>query len=397
MPRRSPDLGILPGVDLFDLLVGVAALGAIVAGYRVGFTTRVLSWLGLGVGLVVGLRAVPWLLDRTDGARYELVVGATIAIVLLPAVLGETAGFVLGRRVAPHRARASRLDQLLGGVGGLIGVLATVWMILPVLAASAGWPSELVANSTVAQLMTDHLPAPPDVEEALPPLVGDDTFPKVFEALPPRVTTPPPAAAGLDAATTALVAKSVVKIGGVACRITKVGTGFVIGDALVVTNAHVVAGEGTTSVERDDGRRLPATVVAFDPDRDLALLAVTNINRPALPLGTSNRGDTGGVFGHPEGGPLRIAPFELVRSVEALGNDIYGKTTVRRQVLELAAALQHGDSGSALVDTRGEVVGIAFAVSASQATVAYALANSELSAVLEAPHVQPVSTGPCLT
>ncbi|HUP76651.1 MAG TPA: MarP family serine protease [Acidimicrobiales bacterium] len=370
-------------------------MAATVGGYRAGFTTRVPSWIGLGVGLLAGLRAVHWMLDRADGARYELVIVATVAVVVVPAMIGETIGFVIGRRVAPQSVWAAQLDRGLGGAAGLIAVLATVWMILPVLGASR-WSSELVSDSTVARLMTEHLPEPPDVEGALRSVVGDDTFPQVFEALPPPVTLPPPAHTELDAATIARVATSVVRIEGVACRVAKSGTGFIVDDALVVTNAHVVAGERTTSVRRDDGRRLSATVVALDPNRDLALLSVSGLGRAALPVGESSHRGSGGVFGHPEGGPLRIAPFAVARRVTALGRDIYGATAVQRDVLELAADLRHGDSGAALVNAQGEVVGVAFALSEDQAGVAYALATTELNAILRVPRDQLVDTGPCI-
>ncbi len=169
-----------------------------------------------------------------------------------------------------------------------------------------------------------------------------------------------------------------------------------VADGLVVTNAHVVAGEGSSEVERNDGRRLPAVVVAFDPERDLALLRVKGLDRPALPVAAATKGQVGGVFGHPGGEPLRIAPFSVARQIDATGRDIYDGATTRRQVLELAASLRAGDSGSALIDANGEVVGIAFAISTDQPGVAYALATSELTPMLAAPHDQEVSTGNCL-
>src|SRR6185312_5915220 len=135
--------------------------------------------------------------------------------------------------------------------------------------------------------------------------------------------------------------------------------------------------------------------VAFDPARDLALLHVTGLDRPALPVASASKGQTGGVFGHPGGRPLRIAPFSVARQIDATGRDIYDGATTRRQVLELAASLRAGDSGSALIDAKGEVVGIAFAVSSEQDGVAYALATSELTPLLAGPHQDEVSTGTC--
>ena len=404
LPRLAAALAIskscgaarLRCVHGFDLLFALAALAASAGGYRAGFTTRVPSWLGLGAGLVAGLRAVPWMLDRVDGAQYESVIVATVLIVVVPAIIGEYVGYLLGQRVAPSGPRAARVDRGLGAAAGVVAVTATVWMLLPVLAVSSDWSNERIEDSTVARLMTEHLPEPPDVEGALRSIVGDDAFPRVFQTTQPPVTVPAPAQTALDAATIARVAGSVVKIEGVACRVAKAGTGFVVGDALIVTNAHVIAGERKTSVVRDDGKRLSATVVALDANRDLALLTVAGLGRAALPVGESAARVVGGVFGHPEGRPLRVAPFEVARRVTALGGDIYGTTTVERDVLELAADLRHGDSGAALVDATGDVVGVAFAISKDQAGVAYALATTELEAVLRLPRDQPVDTGPCI-
>jgi S1-C subfamily serine protease len=182
---------------------------------------------------------------------------------------------------------------------------------------------------------------------------------------------------------------------GLACNRVQDGTGFVVGPDLVATNAHVVAGESDTEVVRDDGSRATATVVAFEPERDIALLRVRGMNRPPLPLGESSLGATGGVFGHPGGGPLRIAPFAVASQLHATGRDIYGTSLTTRDILELRSGLRPGDSGSPLVDPAGAVVGVAFAIAPDKPDVAYALAMSELQAVLDAPRGPEVGTGAC--
>ncbi len=164
---------------------------------------------------------------------------------------------------------------------------------------------------------------------------------------------------------------------------------------LVATNAHVVAGKGSTSVIRDDGARMHASVVAYDPERDLALLDVPGLARPALSLATPAVGIRGGVFGHPGGDPLRIAPFEITGVITATGRDIYGTRQTTRRVLELASSLVPGDSGSPVVDQGGQVVGVAFGVATDQPGLAYALAPSELLAVMAGPHAAKVATGAC--
>jgi S1-C subfamily serine protease len=138
--------------------------------------------------------------------------------------------------------------------------------------------------------------------------------------------------------------------------------------------------------------------VAFDPDRDLAIVRVSGLDRPVLQLSRENPedGTSGGVFGHPGGEPLRIAPFSVARVINATGRDIYGSKRTERKVLELSSTLRPGDSGAALSNSQGVVVGIAFAIARDVENVAYALAPSELQAVLGQVESSAVSTGTCL-
>ncbi len=373
-------------------LAVVAGLG----GYRAGLIARAASWIGLAVGIVAALRLVPWLLDRAERGRYEVILVWTIALLVFLPLTGESIGWLLGRHVAPRSGRTAKADHVLGAMAAVGAVVATTWLVIPVARSSSGWSSDLVEGSVVADLFDEYLPEPPDIDRAIAPFVGRESFPQLFDALQPPVDVEPPAASGIDPAVADRVGRSVVLITGSSCRLRVAGTGFVVGEGLVATNAHVVAGQKNPTVERDDGRRFSATVVGFDPRRDLALLSVPNFGRAALPIGTSDRGDTGGVFGHPGGGDLRIAPFVVTRKVEATGRDIYDDAVVRREVLELAALLQHGDSGSALVDPSGAVVGVAVSISSDHEGVAYALAVSELRAVLDVPRSGAVSTGICL-
>jgi S1-C subfamily serine protease len=158
----------------------------------------------------------------------------------------------------------------------------------------------------------------------------------------------------------------------------------------------VVAGEDEVTVERADGKRLDADVVVFDPDRDLAVLHVDGLAAPALAIADIDEGGTGAVFGHPSGGPLRIAPFEVGREVTATGTDIYDRHQTRRAVFFLSADLHPGDSGAALVDTRGRAVGVAVAIAPDRPGVAYALTTEELNGVLAARRDPGVDTGACL-
>ena len=137
-----------------------------------------------------------------------------------------------------------------------------------------------------------------------------------------------------------------MRIEGEACSRIQEGSGFFVADDLVVTNAHVVAGEDDSDVVLSDGSRMDGTVVAFDPVRDLAVLRTSGADRPALPLDGADVGTSGGVFGHPGGGPLEISPFQVGEQITAVGTDIYDSRRSERKVLVLAADLAPGDSGA---------------------------------------------------
>jgi S1-C subfamily serine protease len=176
---------------------------------------------------------------------------------------------------------------------------------------------------------------------------------------------------------------------------------------MVLTNAHVVAGERRTQVLTPSGRVLDATVVAFDSNRDLALLQVPGIAESPLPLYRGSTdvtgqeklvGMTGAVFGHP-GGQDNIAttPFLVSQYVSALGRDLYDQHDTTRDVFILASDLMPGDSGGAVVSTTGTVLGVAFAIAPDRPGTSYALSYTEVDAFLATPPAGPVSTGPCLT
>jgi S1-C subfamily serine protease len=173
----------------------------------------------------------------------------------------------------------------------------------------------------------------------------------------------------------------------------------VIGDHLVVTNAHVVAGgKHPTVLTYPNGDALDATVVAFDPKRDVAILRVPDLDQPALPLGDGSFdvGGVGAVFGHPGGGPLELSPFKVGEKTEARGFDIYDAQRTTRTIFILSSALRPGDSGGALVDPNGVVQGVAFAIAPDQSNVAYALTLDEIRPVLQSAGTGAVSTGPCV-
>ncbi len=383
-----------------DVVLVLVMISAAIGGYHIGFVARLSSWVGTALGMAAAAWALPGLLEGIDGASPLTLLAVAMGTVSAAALVGQAAGLLIGGRlhVAIPAGRARRVDQGAGSALGLLGVLALVWLLLPIMADVQGTMAEQTRDSALARFVDRRFPDPPDTLAALRRLVGGDQFPQVFEAL--RRTPelgPPPAASGLSAEVQARAAASTVKVSGTACRRTQEGSGVVVGPDLVVTNAHVVAGERSTIVQRLDGSEVGATIVAFDPARDVAVLLAPGLDLVPLELLDGSIGQIGAVFGHPGGGPLRPAPFEIGDEVRATGRDIYDRARTEREVLVLAASLAPGDSGGALVDPGGRVLGLAFAIAPDRPGVAYALETAEVRAVLAGPLAGAVDTGGCLT
>jgi S1-C subfamily serine protease len=386
-------------VNVLDVVLVFLAVLAAGAGYRMGFVARATSWAGLALGVTVGALALPPLLRQVQGASELTVALVAVGALVGSALLGQALGLVLGTRlnVALPDGPVRRVDQVVGAMLGIIGLLVALWLLLPTLADARGWPAEQARGSVIAREVNTRFPDAPDTLQALRRLVGDNPFPQVFDALR-RAPDPGvvPEASGLSDTLATTAAASIVKIEGEACSRIQEGSGFFVADDLVVTNAHVVAGEDDSDVILSDGSQIDGTVVAFDPGRDLAVLRTSGADRPPLPLDEAEVGTSGGVFGHPGGGPLQISPFQVGEQITAVGTDIYDSTRSERRVLVLAADLAPGDSGGALVDARGQVVGVAFAIAPDRPSVAYALDVDEVTAVLSGDLTQERDTGNCL-
>ncbi|HUP69490.1 MAG TPA: MarP family serine protease [Acidimicrobiales bacterium] len=389
-------------MNLLDLFVIMSAAAAGFGGYRLGFVARAASWVGLAIGLVIAMRFLPAAVRSFEGPDPSTKLFIAAGVLLLGGFVGQGLGLLAGsslRRFVPHGPLRA-LDSSVGALVGVIGILASVWLLLPAIADIPGSYARQARNSAIARFLDRQLPEPPDTVQALRRVVGDTNFPQVFEVLRPAPKTgPPPATTGIPAPVIARVSASTVKVEGIACDRMQEGSGFAVAADVVVTNAHVVAGHraGRTQVARPDGRRLDASIVIFDPQRDLAVLRVPGLGQAPLLVGDAEVGEQGAVFGHPGGQePLRIAPAAIREQIKAVGRDLYGTRSTRREVFILAAELAQGDSGGALVDSGGAVVGVAFAIAPDRRGTAYALTAGELRAVLALPRGGAVSSGPCL-
>jgi len=395
------------GVSLFDVLLVALVASVAVGGYRLGFVARMLSWVGLGLGIAVAAWAAPKVLATLPGmlgvegdldslSRLVVVGGSFVVIASLGGAVGATIGARLRLFIPVGPAR--QLDRAAGAVAGGLGALVLIWLFLPAISEVPGTLSRQARNSAIARAIDGAVPRPPKSLQALRQAVRDANFPQVFNDLgpSPRTGAPPPPDV-LNPAVQARVKASTVRVSGVACGRLMEGSGFAPEPNIIVTNAHVVAGERATQVLRPDGRRLTARVVVFDPQRDLAVLSVPGLGQAALPVASAQVGDTGAVFGHPEGQiEVDVQPARVDGRRTATGRDIYNSAVTRRDVLFLASKLAPGDSGGALVNEAGAVIGVAFAIAPDEPSTAYAISDRELRPVLAEPRAAPVSTGACV-
>ncbi|MGQ0823870.1 MAG: MarP family serine protease [Actinomycetota bacterium] len=392
-------------MNALDVAVVVAALAAGIGGWRLGFIARLFAWAGVALGLVVGVAFVPRVITAFGGTNADDRVTVAVLFLLLLATIGQALGLGIGvlvHRFQPDPKPLPRWDRAAGTTLGVLGVLVLVWMVIPSLATAKGWPARMARGSAVVAALEQLAPDQPDQFAAWGRTISDAPYPSALSPLddPPDPGIPPELQ--ISAAVDERVRQSVVKVTGRACRQIQEGSGWLTPDGLVVTNAHVIAGEDTTTVEEASGVEHEATAVAFDPVRDLAVLTIDDmggddVDAPGLRLGSAQAGDVGAVYGHPGGGELRAAPAGIGEEILAVGTDIYRTGESRRQVYVLAAALAPGDSGAAFVNREGLVVGVAFAIDPGRDATAYAVTEEEVQVVLDAVTPDGVDTGKCLT
>jgi S1-C subfamily serine protease len=389
-------------MNALDLAIIAIAIGAGLGGWRLGLVARVFAWAGVFTGLAIGVNFVPKVVTGLGGNSVDDRIGVALLFLFLVASIGQAFGLMVGllvHRVFPIADPLPLWDKIAGATVGVLGLLVLVWLVIPALATAQGWPSRLARDSWMVATIQRVTPDQPAQSAAWGLAISDAPYPS---ALDPLATPPDPGRAPtteLAPAVDATVRRSVVKVTGEACDQIQDGSGWVAAPETVVTNAHVVAGERSTNVIDEHGVSRRAVVVRFDPVRDLAVLSVPGLPAPPLELATGAVGGEGAVYGHPGGGSLQAAPARIGEEIVAVGTNIYRTAPSRRHVYVLASALAPGDSGGALVNERGDVVGVAFAIDPGRSGTSYALTNEEVTPTLRAAAKSGVAvadTGSCL-
>ena len=383
-----------------DLLLLVLLLLAGLGGWRRGFAMVVLGSAGLLVGLAVGAWAASWVgLVVSPATSMSRVLVASLVFVLVTGVF-STLGNLLGRRVRSLLAGrwTSRLDAA-GGVVVASAVLAVALWFVALTLSNLPYPplARALTSSTVLGTIDRYAPRPPTALARLRALLDRSLFPDVFPTLhPPAAAGPPPP--GADTTGIRQAAARTVQIQSRGCGGLLFGSGFPVQPGLVVTAAHVVAGTRDYQVVTRDGLRVPATVVFFDPRRDLALLRAPTLDLQPLRLApAASNGQPAAVIGYPGGGHELVIGAQVMSEVTADGSDIYAQGRAVRQVYVLNAQVRQGDSGGPVVDLDGRDLGVVFAASTASDTTGYALTGGELRAALAAAGAarEPVGVDAC--
>src|SRR6185312_6428638 len=369
-----------------DLAVLAIAFVAAISGWRSGALGSLLSFVGVVLGAVAGVLLAPHIVSYVSGPRTKLFL--TLFLILALVVIGEIAGVVLGRAVrGALRNRTLRTFDSIIGVGlQLVAVLVAAWMLAtpltssdqPNLAAAVRGSKVLAQVDEVAPSWLKSVPT------RLSALLDTSGLPDVlseYGRTPIIAVDAPDAALANDAVVTA-ARPSVVKIRGVAPSCQKVleGTGFVVAPNRVMSNAHVVAGSETVTVEVD-GQSYDASVVSYDPNADISILDVPNL--PSAPLAfdmvEAESGLDSVVLGYPGGGDFTATPARIREIIQLKGPDIYHTSTVTREVYTIRGTVRQGNSGGPLIDREGRVLGVVFGAAVDDADTGFVLTANEVA------------------
>ena len=361
-------------------------------GYRQGLIVGVLTLVGFAAGALAGSRGGPLLLSEGSSSPYAPLFAA-IGALLIGAVAAVTVeSLALGLRARLVRGRVLRLADGAGGAALIAAVaLGLIW-VFGAVALHAPGTAQLrgdVQRSLILGRLNDLLPPSGPVLNALNRV---DPAPSIVG---PTTPLSPPDPAVAREAGVRRASHSVVRVLGTACGLGVEGSGWVAAPGIVVTNAHVIAGEDDTTVTTLDGASLEATPVHYDPDNDLALLRVEAPLEP-LAIAPDPQPDTAGaVLGYPENGPYAVTAARMGDTTTVISEDSYGNGPIHRSIAFLRGAVRSGNSGGPLVDARGRVMATVFAATTSGPRGGFAIPDDVVEQALQRASLGAVDTGPC--
>jgi S1-C subfamily serine protease len=340
------------------VILGFTALLALY-GYAQGFLVGALSLIGFAVGGFLGTRIAPVLLHggehSTDAPLFTLV-GALLVGGVCASGLEAFGGRLRDRlRVPGFRA----LDGLLGALLTGCVALGIAWIAGAIaLDSSSSRPLRSDIDGSQILRTLDRMLAPSQL--VIGALSHFDPLPTVHG---PAANVAAPSVGILATVGARSARASVVKVYGMACGLGIEGSGWVAAPDLIVTNAHVVAGERDPEIQvHGTGAAIPVTVVVFDVRDDLAVLRARAL--PLAPLAmapVSRAGEPVAILGYPLDGPFRTRAGRLGQIQVVDTQNAYGRGHVMREIEALRGTVKPGNSGGPLVDSEGRVRATVFA------------------------------------
>src|ERR671921_2373010 len=383
----------LARLNVLDVFIALFVVLVILRGARTGFLAGVFSLVGVVLGAAAGSRIAPSLMPEDGNPIYGA--GITLGSILAFAVLGEVIARTIGGSIRDRLSSptSETLDGLGGAALGFALSLVLVWAVgaFALQSPPLAGLHPVVQDSRILQSLNERMPsglitrAVADLEP-LPQIKGPE----------PEVSPPEGSIVG-DPDVRAASART-LRVTGIACGYGVEGSGWVAGRDLVVTNAHVVAGETATLVQiGGSGRDLPADVVVFDERNDIAILRVDGLGLSSLRLTAPRMGEAAAVIGFPENGPLNIKPARTRATQRVVSSDAYDRGPVERVVTEFRVYVRPGNSGGPAVDADGRVVATIFASRTDSDNSGYGVPSRIVQRHLRvaASRTTPVSTGGC--
>jgi S1-C subfamily serine protease len=379
-------------VDI-GIIIGALALAAV--GWERGLIAAAMPLAGFVGGVALGARLAPTLLEGGAESPYAPAVAAAggVLLGLFLAIALEGLGSGLSQRL--DSVPVGRVADRCGGALLFLALaLAIAWVFGAVALHVPGQDNrslrQAVQRSTILAALNEQFPPSGPLLNVLRRINPTPTV------RGPDADVAPPTRAALEDPDVQAAGASVVRVRGTACGLGIEGSGWVAGPEIVVTNAHVVAGQDDTTVATADGAEYDVEVLAYQPRNDVAILRAPGLDAPPLSLAKNpKRGTVGAVIGYPGGGSLTLRPARLGQTGRVTSQDSYGRGPVQRLMTPFRGDVRGGNSGGPVVNRAGRVLATVFAASTDREHTGLGVPNGVIQRILDSPLAPGEDTGPC--